>query len=727
MSKSLLKTLALSAVLFAGSGLKAQVLFSEDFDGIPGPTSGGAGTYVFPSGWSLRNVDNLTPNSSVSYVNEAWERREDFNFNVADSAAFSTSWYTPAGVSNDFMWTPAIGPLPANCVLNWNAVAYDPAYADGYEVRIMTVAPTGGTGVIGNQLTSSTVLFSTAAENTAWTARSVNLNAYAGQTVYIGFRNTSNDKFLLLIDDVTVQVLVNIDAEMTFADTATEYTIIPKGQAPALNFNGTITNNGANALSNVSAHVNVFDGSMSNIYSASSTPVGTLASGGTTNWTIPSFTPPATPDIYTVQYIANQTTGTDQNHGNDTLYQYFLIDDSTYARDDASVVGGLGIGAGVVGYIGQDFEILNPTVMTSISMYVTRGYTGRQFAAVVWDMPAGVPSSVIGGTDTLLYPDDSADFYTIPISLANGLLLNPGRYAVTMVEFDSTLSVGQTNEVFTNGTTWVNWPGSPLGGWGNMEAFGNQFAKSLVIRPNFACNVAATATSTNASCATCADGTATAAVTGGTGNFSYSWAPSGGTAAVASGLLPGTYSVTAMDNNTGCSTTTTVSVHGCDLSIAGDSTQASCSTCADGSVTVNIINGTPASYLWMPGNYTTQTVGVLLPGTYTVTVTDIYGCVQTDVVTVDFNTSVTNDAPGTPKVNVSPNPATNLLNFNIGLVSSEEMTITMTNVLGEVVYTDMHTGSNYTNQINLDGFAKGVYFFEVKTETASKTIRVVVQ
>ena len=28
-----------------------NAIFAEDFDGIPGPTAGGPGTYVFPSGW----------------------------------------------------------------------------------------------------------------------------------------------------------------------------------------------------------------------------------------------------------------------------------------------------------------------------------------------------------------------------------------------------------------------------------------------------------------------------------------------------------------------------------------------------------------------------------------------------------------------------------------------------------------------------------------------------
>ncbi|MBP6625705.1 MAG: hypothetical protein KA198_11070, partial [Chitinophagaceae bacterium] len=72
----------------------AQVLYLETFDNIPGPTAGGAGTYTFPTNMLLRNVDGLAQDAGVIYVNNAWIRREDFANNVADSCAFSTSWYS---------------------------------------------------------------------------------------------------------------------------------------------------------------------------------------------------------------------------------------------------------------------------------------------------------------------------------------------------------------------------------------------------------------------------------------------------------------------------------------------------------------------------------------------------------------------------------------------------------------------------------------------------------
>jgi hypothetical protein len=207
----------------AGSN-STGILFSEDFDGIPGPTAGGAGTYTFPAGWLLANVDNGTPAGAVSYVNEAWERREDFITNVVDSCAFSTSWTTPASVADDWMWTPLIGPISAGNILKWKAFAPDPMYLDGYEVRVMPASsgpPSGSDGNMGNMLSNSAILFSIAAENATWTDRQVNLSAYAGQSVYIAFRNNSNDKFLLLIDDVEVSgnIIIEPVPVIFYADT----------------------------------------------------------------------------------------------------------------------------------------------------------------------------------------------------------------------------------------------------------------------------------------------------------------------------------------------------------------------------------------------------------------------------------------------------------------------------------------------------------------------------
>lgn len=55
------------------------------------------------------------------------------------------------------------------------------------------------------------------------------------------------------------------------------------------------------------------------------------------------------------------------------------------------------------------------------------------------------------------------------------------------------------------------------------------------------------------------DGSASVIVSGGTGSYTYSWTPSGGTAQTVSGLSAGTYTVTATDTNA-CSISKTITI-----------------------------------------------------------------------------------------------------------------------------------------------------------------------
>ncbi len=87
------KITLLSLILLSVIGLKAQTIFHEDFQ---------AG---IPSSFILINNDGKTPAANVSFVNQAWVAYTDFN-NPADTSAVSTSWYNPAGASDDWMILP---------------------------------------------------------------------------------------------------------------------------------------------------------------------------------------------------------------------------------------------------------------------------------------------------------------------------------------------------------------------------------------------------------------------------------------------------------------------------------------------------------------------------------------------------------------------------------------------------------------------------------------------
>jgi len=204
--KRLFTILFLSAFILFTSSLKAQIIFLQTFDNIPGPTSGGPGTFSFPAGWLLANVDNNTP--TIPLITNAWIRTDN---GAGDTVAVSTSDYTPPGQADDWMWTPAINVTAGNFTrLSWDAIAIDPDFPDGYEVRIMTVPPTGSKGNIGNMLTASTQLFNIAAENAEWVNRTIDISSYNGSTVYIGFRNHSYNEYLLAVNNVKVEKLTSL-------------------------------------------------------------------------------------------------------------------------------------------------------------------------------------------------------------------------------------------------------------------------------------------------------------------------------------------------------------------------------------------------------------------------------------------------------------------------------------------------------------------------------------
>lgn len=121
------------------------------------------------------------------------------------------------------------------------------------------------------------------------------------------------------------------------------------------------------------------------------------------------------------------------------------------------------------------------------------------------------------------------------------------------------------------------------------------------------------------------DGAVSTTVTGGSGNYSYTWS-NGSTTANLSLLLPGTYSVTVTDLDLGCSVNGSATVQSLS-NIQGYFTTVSpsCENSSDGQLTINIDNGGPFTYLWSNG-VTTATATSLSPGFYTVTVTDAAGC-----------------------------------------------------------------------------------------------------
>lgn len=111
--------------------------------------------------------------------------------------ACSTSWYSPAGTSDDWLITPAFTVKSSVDVLRWRAMAHDKRHRDGYAVYVSAEGSASPSG-----FDTARPLFSIAEEEAGWTSRSVSLAAYEGKTIRVAFVNNSTDKSRLYIDDL---------------------------------------------------------------------------------------------------------------------------------------------------------------------------------------------------------------------------------------------------------------------------------------------------------------------------------------------------------------------------------------------------------------------------------------------------------------------------------------------------------------------------------------------
>jgi PKD repeat protein len=142
---------------------------------------------------------------------------------------------------------------------------------------------------------------------------------------------------------------------------------------------------------------------------------------------------------------------------------------------------------------------------------------------------------------------------------------------------------------------------------------------------------------------------------------------------------------------------------------------ASSSSSSNGSVVVTTTSGTsPYTYVWSAGGSTTDSLGGVNPGTYTVTITDANNCTTTasGVVYVTGILSLSN----TSSVSIYPNPATDVLN----LVWSKSLNteISVLDMNGNIISTIINNGDMKT-AFDIHGLAAGTYVVRITDKNTS--------
>lgn len=434
MKKQLLTLAAASIVSLAN----AQT-WSEDFSSPTAP--------ALPTNWLQNNVDGQTVASNLSSMNfgtNAWVTKDISASTYPDAAAHgkivaSTSWYTPAGVANDWLITPSFT-VPANAILQWDGLANDASFADGYLVKIST------TGTLTTDF-STTLLTVTAETASAWNARSVNLNTYSGQSVRIAFVNNSNDKNMAFLDNIKVIVPPADDIKTTVVAPTGSAVWGMVGTTKAIT--GTIKNNGLSAITTYTAKYTDGTSNGSTVYTGLN-----LAYGQTHNFTIaPSFSIAAAQE-YKLKVWADLTGDGDQTNDtlNTTVNGYSFLPSHKVVFEEGT---GTWCGWCPRGAVYMDsMHVVNPNTTVLIAVHNGDPMTVSAYDSGIGTLISGYPTALCGRAAEIGDPGDMFTMYNNHLSdfAVGDLTLTPtynstSRLATIVV--DSKMASSFTNNTST--------------------------------------------------------------------------------------------------------------------------------------------------------------------------------------------------------------------------------------------------------------------------------------
>jgi hypothetical protein len=194
----------------------SQIVYSESFNTLSVTTATNTVNHTqflygdVPNTMSTINTGNLIadtltgnyPFRITAQKQKAWLAYSPSN--TTDTFAVSTSWLKPQSVADSWLITPIINNITANTVLTWEAMAPDAANADGYDVYVST---SNNPVPVTSDFTTN--IYTVVSEKYTWQKRGVSLSAFAGQSIRIAFRNSSNNKYQLWLDDIKVETITN--------------------------------------------------------------------------------------------------------------------------------------------------------------------------------------------------------------------------------------------------------------------------------------------------------------------------------------------------------------------------------------------------------------------------------------------------------------------------------------------------------------------------------------
>ncbi len=460
-----LPALAMTLLMGAQSATAIDVFF-EDFQGE-----------VMPVGWALFDEDGNTPFSNVAQFTEAWiVMNEDFA-SSANFVAASNSWYGPVGQSDDYMITPQIS-LGSSDNLSWLAQSADVNFPEAYEVRISTTTQDPA-GCLANL-----PLFEVAVEVTPFVSHTVSLETYANQSVYICFRNVSDDMFVIQIDDVLVQRVASFDANVSNPLMPSEYGRIPTFLGLPIQLGATIENNGSDTITNVVLTATIEENGVP-LTPVSSSPIASLAQGtDPMDISFPSHTALTTGTLEITYEVTIDETDADPANNSVTADPIIVVTEREMGRDDNLVSVALGVGPDFDAELGTLFRTGQANTIASVffSINGSAELSGTDIVVNLrsFDNMAGIPGAVIATSNPFTVPDDQPA--NISVTFPGGPVAVPADFFVGVVEgmpSNITLQASGTGSIVP-GTNFAIFGTEP---WTPIEDLG--FFINFVIRPSF--------------------------------------------------------------------------------------------------------------------------------------------------------------------------------------------------------------------------------------------------
>jgi hypothetical protein len=466
-----MKRIILISTLFITFSGSAQIIVTEDFEGVTMP--------ALPAGWTTSTL-----------VAGVWESGD------AASANAGGFWPVPAhtqfAMANDDVCNCDMAEVYFEMpVQDFTGLAGVTLKYEYYDDGNYATAP-HWVQVSTDAGANWTLAFTGTTNNTAWQMANYVLPGSTDGASAVLIRFVFSDGPAgnwgtgSAIDDIVLEVPASpYDAQMTYGDTLTEYTQVPLNQVSGpIGSQGFITSNGSGDVTGATMTVNVYDGTMMSVYSETSASQA-ITAGNIAGFSVAGYTPSAV-DVYTMEYICS-IMELDNNTSNDTTYQYFTVTDSTYARDMGTIDVLLGIGAGQVATLGNNYTMNVMDTMTTVSFYSVP-VLGDTIKVTVYDVNAGMPNAIIGGSaEYIITAGDTSSagmMLTLPVvdMAGNELILNAGNYYVGIEEYTTVenMALAQSASIFTPNTVWGSVDG---GAWATLESW--NFPGSFIVRPNF--------------------------------------------------------------------------------------------------------------------------------------------------------------------------------------------------------------------------------------------------